>query len=238
MRYSIPCCPSELHKCLHGSLPVTGTDTVREVIYILWIELRGRLAAEFFINASYGSDADALLCNHVRMEDILHTPDITSAAIVTCQETIVYHDASPEALTIKTGVALGLLNAIPGEGLGIVYADAVRDPDSLFRFSLGTFRRGRLVPVLSRHTPVGQWQELGMLRADVTLTLGHSASPQALEGGVVRGECAEHRLSWPGEEAGHPVFIRALSADRAEVALDVSPDCPDGRQSRVLLLDD
>ena len=147
-------------------------------------------------------------------------------------------DASPEALTIKTGVALGLLNAIPGEGLGIVYADAVRDPDSLFRFSLGTFRRGRLVPVLSRHTPVGQWQELGMLRADVTLTLGHSASPQALEGGVVRGECAEHRLSWPGEEAGHPVFIRALSADRAEVALDVSPDCPDGRQSRVLLLDD
>lgn len=147
-------------------------------------------------------------------------------------------DASPEALTIKTGVALGLLNAIPGEGLGIVYADAVRDPDSLFRFSLGTFRRGRLVPVLSRHTPVGQWQELGMLRADVTLTLGHSASPQALEGGVARGECAEHRLSWPGEEAGHPVFIRALSADRAEVALDVSPDCPDGRQSRVLLLDD
>lgn len=147
-------------------------------------------------------------------------------------------EARPEALTLKTGVALGLLNTIPGEGLGIVYGDAVRDPDSLFRFALGVFRRGRLSPVLTRHSPVGQWQELGTLREDVTLTLGHSASPRALEGGVARGECAEHRLTWPREEAGHPVFVRALSADRAEAALDVSPDCPDGRLSRFLVLSD
>ena len=147
-------------------------------------------------------------------------------------------EARPEALTLKTGVALGLLNTIPGEGLGIVHGQAVRDPDSLFRFALGGFRRGRLSPVLTRHSPVGQWQELGTLREDVTLTLGHSASPRALEGGVARGECAEHRLTWPREEAGHPVFVRALSADRAEAALDISPDCPDGRLSRVLVLSD
>ena len=147
-------------------------------------------------------------------------------------------DTRPEALTLKTGVALGLLNTIPGEGSGIVYGDAVQEPDKMCLFTLGIFRRGKLVPVLTRHVQVGQWKELGILREDVTLILGYTTSPRALENGVARGECSEQRLTWPGEEGGHPVFIRSLSANRAEVALDVSPDCPDGRQSRILVLDD
>lgn len=129
-------------------------------------------------------------------------------------------DASPEALTLKTGVALGLLDTVPGEAVGICRVEELASPDTGFRYTFGNFRRGRLEPVLTRFSAPGEWALLGQVRADLRLIVGWSASPLALEGQVVRGEpdCREQNLVWSAADAGRPIFARTAGQDAVELA--------------------
>ena len=77
---------AELSECLHRRLSVPGPRPVRYVIYILRRKSGGRLPAQLRIDSLHRPDADSLLRYLVRTESILHTPHISSAAIVPCQK--------------------------------------------------------------------------------------------------------------------------------------------------------
>jgi len=147
-------------------------------------------------------------------------------------------DATPEAVTLKTGVALGLLNTVPGESVGICTVPELTNPDRVFRYAFGTFRRGRLVPALTRFSAPEEWQPLGVVREDLRLIAAYTDSPLALEGGMTRGDaaCAELVIDWQAGDAGHEVFVRPSGPDAVEVVLDVTAEQPQGRGSRLFSL--
>lgn len=147
-------------------------------------------------------------------------------------------DASPEALTLKTGVALGLLDTVPGESVGICRVEELDSPDTGFRSSFGVFRRGRLAPVLTRFSAPGEWAPLGQVRADLRLIVGWSTSPLALEGEVKRGDadCRELRLVWSEADAGRPIFARTAGQDAVELALGKADGTVDETTLRSLTL--
>lgn len=149
-------------------------------------------------------------------------------------------DASPEALTLKTGVALGLLDTVPGESVGICRVEELDSPDTGFRHAFGVFRRGRLAPVLTRFSGPGEWTPLGQVRADLRLIVGWSTSPLALEGEVKRGDadCRELSLVWSAADAGRAIFARTTGQDAVELALGNADGTVDETTLRSIVLGD
>lgn len=147
-------------------------------------------------------------------------------------------DANPEAVTLKTGVALGLLNTVPGESVGILPVPELADPDTVFRYAFGTFRRGMLEPLLTRFSAPGEWHSLGFVRADLRQIVAHTESPLALEGRILRGDpaCTETVIDWKPGDVGHEAFVRPVGQDTVEVALDVGHELPQGRDNFTLSL--
>ena len=125
----------------------------------------------------------------------------------------------PYAPTLKTGVALGLLRTMSGESMGIIDRPRARNDEAPFQFSVGSFKRNALAPVLHRYHVYNQWREFGLVRQDLTTILGYTASPLAIEGQVPRGECAEERVIWAQEDMGKTIFICCTNPKTVELAL-------------------
>lgn len=145
---------------------------------------------------------------------------------------------NPEGVTLKTGVALGLLNTVPGESMGICPVPELKNPDSVFRYAFGIFRRGKMVPVLSRFSAMGEWCSLGFVREDLRLISAYTDSPLALEKEMRRDDaaCSELIIDWQAEDVGHEIFVRATQPATVEIALDVSSENPLGRGNRIITL--
>lgn len=145
-------------------------------------------------------------------------------------------DSNPEALTLKTGVALGLLDTVPGETVGVCREESA---NAGFRYAFGAFRRGKLEPALNRFSALGEWTSLGRARADLRLVVGWSSSPAALEGWLNRGdpECREQNLAFNQGDAGRTIFARAVGQDTVEIALG-DGDAVDETSIRVLKLEE
>ncbi|MCG5525880.1 hypothetical protein LRB11_13210 [Ectothiorhodospira haloalkaliphila] len=89
---------------------------------------------------------------------------------------------NPHAPTAKTGVALGLLALVPGEGVKVVSAvHQANDGEAPFGWFVGRIRRGRLNPVLTPNVPYGEWHELGPLQQG-NFALYVTQSPRAQHG--------------------------------------------------------
>lgn len=127
-----------------------------------------------------------------------------------------------DAPTLKTGVALGLLRTMPGESMGIIDRPRARNDEAPFRFSVGSFKRNTLAPVLHRYHAYNEWRVFGLVRHDLTTILGYTPSPLAIEGQVPRGECAEERVVWAQQDVGKTIFI--CCTDPNTVALGLGPE--------------
>lgn len=68
--------------------------------------------------------------------------------------------ANPEAVTLKTGVAIGLLHILPGRSMGMVPRQNTEE-EAYFPFTLGPMRNDALKPVLKRNAEYGEWREFG-----------------------------------------------------------------------------
>lgn len=129
---------------------------------------------------------------------------------------------------LKTGVALGLLNILPGEATGVVTRNRGQDQEAPFQFTVGMFKAEKLVPCLRRNTPYGEWVHLGkVFKSGVTL-LGASDSPLAMEEKMEKSHCHSYRLNWGGQNAGRLIYIKAVGPQEIELALwNEKEDAPD-----------
>lgn len=148
-----------------------------------------------------------------------------------CKDTIHIHelllpsDETPEAPTIKTGVALGLLRTIPGEPVGIVERKSTEN-ETPFRFAVGRFKQNILKPLIQRNSPYGTAYKLGVVPRSGVLTIGYSLSSRAIEEQIKRGdsECSERRISWNKADAGKTIMVQATSPKVIEFYLEENND--------------
>lgn len=132
-------------------------------------------------------------------------------------------DAKPHAPTSKTGVALGLLRLVPGEGtLMTSHLQAANDGQAPFAWFIGRLRRGRFDPIILPNMPYRVWRELGPLQQGV-FNMYASLSPRA-HNGLDDGdpELKKHRLDFPAAPTGSRVFARAVKPQLLELA--AAPD--------------
>lgn len=123
--------------------------------------------------------------------------------------------------TAKTGVAIGLLNMIPGETLlatGITGDGA--DKEAPFGYFAGCLKKGIFLPVIPPNTPYYQWYVLGTPIRQV-FNLFYSDSPQASSGSMRRNhpELHERSLRFESTTKGKKVFVQALTPATIEVCL-------------------
>ena len=131
-------------------------------------------------------------------------------------------------ISLKTGVAIGLLHLLPGEPTGVVERNR-RDAESPFLFTVGLFRNDVLQPVLERNAAYGQWQRFPqkVVRSGVT-KLGYSSSPLALENEIRRTQCRERNIEWGPDLFGRRICVRADDPHHISVALEVADSSIDG----------
>lgn len=140
-----------------------------------------------------------------------------------------------EGVTLKTGVAIGLLHLLPGEPMGMVMRQR-KGGEAPFAFTVGPLRRGKLEPVLKRNASYGEWHVFGKVLEEGVSKFYYSASPLALNGELERSECREGRLKWPVEDAGKTILAKAVAPDKIVFALqqDGASACPETEQEFTL----
>lgn len=131
---------------------------------------------------------------------------------------ILHSQASPYSPNTKTGVALGLLDLCPGSATAVVnHADKNQSGEAPFNFHVGVIRRKCFKLGLKRHTPYGNWHELGPIRENI-LTLVYTQSPDALTDHMSESssELKYERLPMMAPK-GHKAYARATGPNRIEL---------------------
>ncbi|HNQ48965.1 MAG TPA: hypothetical protein PKI22_06100 [Hydrogenophilus thermoluteolus] len=133
----------------------------------------------------------------------------------------------PYGPTAKTGVALGLLRLVPGQGVKTV--DHVRtrnDGEAPFAWYVGHGRKRRFVAALTPHTPYGQWRELGPV-VDGVFNLYATQSRRAeAELALTDPEIQRQRLSYADAAPGMRLWARIVAPNAIEVALGNASEPP------------
>lgn len=126
---------------------------------------------------------------------------------------------NPEAVTLKTGVAIGLLQTLDGEPFGIVNRHS-NQQEASFAWYLGPLVKNILKPKLARHAPYNQWQNFGKVRAHGICKFLYTLSPLAIEERVQRGDdCYEESIDWGVANAGKTIAVRPIAPNKVEFAL-------------------
>ena len=128
---------------------------------------------------------------------------------------------NPYQPTAKTGVAIGLLQLIPGEPLLVIGPDSENHTGGApFSFFVGRLKKGLFKPALKQNGAYRVWTPLGIPTRG-TFVLVYSTSPQAGLGKLPRGsqELLEKSLSFGRESEGKQIFAQATSPATIEVCL-------------------
>lgn len=125
---------------------------------------------------------------------------------------------NPEGVTLKTGVAIGLAESLPGLSVGMINREE-QDGETAFPYTVGAARGGFLKPILKRASPYGQWLEFGRVFDEGVNRFYYSLSPLAMSGRLSKSECMEGRLDWGAFHKGRTIMIKAQSPDTADFAL-------------------
>ena len=147
------------------------------------------------------------------------TEDNIDPQIFKLHELLLPDENNPEAPTLKTGVALGQLKAVPGMGLGIIRL-APKAGEALAA-AFGKFRRGKLQPLLNRFSKLNQWVAFGPVRDDLVLRAGWSENPDAIENRMTSSDSACHELpiEFAEKDRGRQIFVRPMGSASVEIAL-------------------
>ena len=127
-------------------------------------------------------------------------------------------DKNPMLPTMKTGVALGLLRLVPGEGAKLIDCERNRNAgDTPFLWSVGRMRRGEFVSVLRpSEARYGDWHELGVLQQGVfNVCYCKGDEPAALSEGDRR--LLKEQQEFPGTSVGDRLFVRAKNPNEIEL---------------------
>lgn len=124
----------------------------------------------------------------------------------------------PESVTLKTGVALGLLKTLDTEPVGIVVRHT-SGKETFFNFTVGTLYEGKLKPVILRDTKYHEWKVFGKVFKHGKCKVLYSQSPMAIEGSLERERCTEETIDFGTENFGKIIMIQAISPYEAVLAL-------------------
>lgn len=130
--------------------------------------------------------------------------------------------AHPYAPTSKTGVALGLLQIIPGKNILLTNRlhDA-HDGQAPFAWHVGRLRRNQLESTLTPDSEYQQWCELGPIQQGV-FYLYYSNSPRSARG-LKKGdpELKMQRLDLHEAKGGDRLYARIMAPNQIELAIEV-----------------
>lgn len=152
-------------------------------------------------------------------KNLLHEVFGDSPPVMEIHQPLSMNQEDPHAPTAKTGVALGLLQLVPGEN--ILLKNHVHEQhygQAPFNWFVGKMRRGCFSPSIEPGHPYGEWQELGALQQGV-FNLFISASPRA-RGKMQEGdpELKKFRRDFPSAPQGARLFARAKDPNTIELA--------------------
>ncbi|MDR9778772.1 hypothetical protein RJJ65_40205, partial [Rhizobium hidalgonense] len=94
-----------------------------------------------------------------------------------------------DAITAKTGVALGLLRLCPGEGLKVInHSKANSEENSPFQFYVGRQRRGIFEPIIKCGDVYQQWVPIGAVNEEGVFLILYTALAKSISNeGMKRG---------------------------------------------------
>lgn len=124
---------------------------------------------------------------------------------------------NPYAPTSKTGVALGLLQVVPGKNILLTnHLHQAHDGQAPFAWHVGRLHRNQLKPALTPDSGYQQWQELGPIQQGV-FYLYHSNSPRTALG-LKKGdpELKAQRLDLHEASEGAKLYARAIAPNQIE----------------------
>ena len=123
-----------------------------------------------------------------------------------------------ERVTLKTGVAIGLLKTLPTEPIGVkLRTDGKEAP---FPFYVGKLVNGRLAPVLIRNVPYGEPHDFGKVMRSGSIKVLYTLSPMAQENAVERGkDCREEIIDWGEENFRKRIIIMAKTPHKVSFFL-------------------
>lgn len=126
----------------------------------------------------------------------------------------------PQAVTLKTGVAIGILKTLDTEPIGMCLRNSSSD-ETPFNFTVGSLNNGHLKPLLQRNTPYHQEVVWGTLVRNSKILVLYSASPFAPDGKIERGsgDCRETVIKWDKSLIGSTVVMAAITHDTVQFFL-------------------
>ena len=141
-----------------------------------------------------------------------------------CLPEFIFHPPLPEdpnnpfVATGKTGVALGLLNLIPGEPVLVKHPSA--NGQAPFRYFVGRYVHQGFSPVLIQNNEYEQWKALGIAPGGAMIVV-YTTTPIALAEPIMRGDPAlrEVFVEFSGDVSNEMIFVRAISPDTIELAV-------------------
>lgn len=141
--------------------------------------------------------------------------------------------------TAKTGVALGIIRLLPGNGIKVInHTVAQSGGQAPFRYFVGAFRRGVFNAALSHNGNYNEWQRLGVVSDNGIFSLiytdSNTAAGTAKQGAPV---LKTKRLQFVLTQAS-PVLARAIAPNKIEVCLAADVESADtyGEQSQEIEL--
>lgn len=134
--------------------------------------------------------------------------------------------AENDLITLKTCVALGILDVLPGEATGIKMRNFNEgtEGESPFMYNVGLFKKDILEPVIKRNDEYGKWVRVGKVPSHGVLILGYTSDPLAIENKISKSGCPQFRVNFGSQNCGRIIYIRAENPHAIATALGSGDD--------------
>ncbi|WP_188630737.1 hypothetical protein [Oceanisphaera marina] len=145
---------------------------------------------------------------------------------------------NPYAPTSKTGVALGLLQVVPGKNILLTnHLHQAHDGQAPFAWHVGRLRRNQLESALTPDSGYQQWHELGPIQQGVFYLYHSNSSRTAI--GLKKGdpELKMQRLDLHEANEGAKLYARATAPNQIELISATGMPQPTNAASQTLILE-
>lgn len=154
--------------------------------------------------------------NNIPKDIIIHSP-------------LLPDDAEPEKVTLKTGVAIGILKSLDSEPIGIIIRKT--GDEAPFPYAVGRNVRGLLDPKLKRGaTYDSDWIDFAPVSASGACLFLYTQSTKGDAGTARRGEdCFEEEINFGEGHKGKMIVLKpktpssvifALKDDKGEISME------------------
>lgn len=146
--------------------------------------------------------------------------------------------ATPYAPTSKTGVALGLLQVVPGKNILLTNRlQQAHDGQAPFAWYTGRLRRNQLESAITPDSSYQQWHELGSIQQGVFYLYYSNSSRASL--GLTKGdpELKMQRLDLHEANAGAKLYARAMAPNQIEITCATAMPASTDVASKTLMLE-